>query len=115
MNDMEMNLQKYLSFVKTAECGNFTKAAELLNYSQASISRMISDLEKEWNVSLLERSAGGVRITSDGMKLLPYAKNLVAEFEKLQYGNRRSERSAFRPNPNRYFFKCGNPLAAKYH
>ncbi len=47
MMDMEMNFQKYLSFVKTAECRSFTKAAELLNYSQASISRMISDLEKE--------------------------------------------------------------------
>ena len=84
MNSMEMNLQKYLSFVKTAECGSFTKAAELLNYSQASISRMISDLENEWKVSLLERNSGGVRLTSDGMKLLPYAKSLVAEFEKLQ-------------------------------
>ena len=84
MNDMEMNLQKYLSFVKTAECGSFTKAAELLNYSQASISRMIGDLEREWKVSLLERNSGGVRLTSDGMKLLPYAKGLVAEFEKLQ-------------------------------
>ncbi len=81
---MEMNLQKYLSFVKTAECGSFTRAAELLNYSQSSISRMINDLEKEWKVSLLERSVGGVRLTSDGMKLLPYAKNVVAEFEKLQ-------------------------------
>ena len=81
---MEMNLQKYLSFVKTAECGSFTKAAELLNYSQSSISRMIGDLERGWKVSLLERDVGGVRLTSDGMKLLPYAKSVVAEFEKLQ-------------------------------
>ena len=79
-----MNLQKYMSFVKTAECGSFTKAAELLNYSQSSISRMINDLEKEWKVALLERSVGGVKLTSDGMKLLPYAKSVVAEFEKLQ-------------------------------
>jgi len=81
---MDMNLQKYMSFVKTAECGSFTKAAELLNYSQSSISRMINDLEKEWKVALLERSVGGVKLTSDGMKLLPYAKSVVAEFEKLQ-------------------------------
>lgn len=79
-----MNLQKYMSFVKTAECGSFTKAAGLLNYSQSSISRMINDLEREWNVALLERRVGGVKLTSDGMKLLPYAKSVVAEFEKLQ-------------------------------
>ncbi len=84
MINMDMNLQKYMSFVKTAECGSFTRAAELLNYSQSSISRMISDLEKEWKVALLERSTGGVKLTSDGMKLLPYAKSVVAEFEKLQ-------------------------------
>lgn len=84
MNSMDMNLQKYLSFVKTVECGSFTKAAELLNYSQSSISRMISDLETEWKVALLERSVGGVKLTSDGTKLLPYAKSVVVEFEKLQ-------------------------------
>ena len=38
---MDMNLQKYLAFAKTVECGSFTKAAELLNYSQSGISRMI--------------------------------------------------------------------------
>lgn len=81
---MDMNLQKYLAFVKTAEYGSFTKAAEILNYSQSSVSRMINDLEKEWNITLLERGIGGVKLTSDGTKLLPYAKNLVADFEELQ-------------------------------
>lgn len=81
---MEKNLQKYLSFVKTAECGSFTKAAELLNYSQSSVSRMIGDLEKEWKVPLLERGVGGVKLTSDGMKLLPSVQSVVKEIEKLQ-------------------------------
>ena len=45
---MEMNLQKFLAFVKTVEYGSFTRAAEILSYSQSSISRMIADLEKEW-------------------------------------------------------------------
>ena len=79
-----MNIQKYMSFVKTVEYGSFTKAAEILNYSQSGISRMIGDLEKEWKVVLLERNKGGVKLTSDGLKLLPYAKSLVAEYEKLQ-------------------------------
>lgn len=78
------NIQKYMSFVKTVEYGSFTKAAEMLNYSQSGISRMIADLEKEWNIVLLERSKGGVKLTSDGLRLLPYTKNLVKEYEKLQ-------------------------------
>ncbi len=81
---MDMNLQKYLSFVKTVEYGSFTKAAEILNYTQSGISRMIADLEKEWGVTLLERSKYGVKLTSDGMKLLPYAQNLCADFDKLK-------------------------------
>ena len=81
---MDMNLQKYLSFVKTVEYGSFTKAAEILNYTQSGVSRMIADLEKEWNITLLERSKYGIKHTSDGMKILPYAQNLCTEFDKLQ-------------------------------
>lgn len=81
---MDMNIQKYLAFVKTVEYGSFTKAAEVLHYSQSGISRMINDLEKEWKIVLLERGKAGVKLTSDGMKLLPHAKELCAEYEKLQ-------------------------------
>lgn len=80
---MNLNIQKYMAFIKTVEYGSFTKAAEILNYSQSGISRMIHDLEKEWNVSLLERGRAGVRLTSDGMKLLPYAQNIYNDYLKL--------------------------------
>ncbi|MDD3307924.1 MAG: LysR family transcriptional regulator [Acetobacterium sp.] len=81
---MIMNIQKYLAFVKTVECGSFTKAATLLDYSQSGISRMINDLEREWQISLLERSHTGLRLTSDGLQLLPYAKSICLAYEKLQ-------------------------------
>lgn len=76
---MDTNLQKYLAFVKAVEYESFTKAASVLNYSQSGISRMISDLEKEWDMILLERNRSGIHLTSDGMELLPYAVNLCAE------------------------------------
>ena len=81
---MDMNLQKYFAFVQTVEYGSFTKAAEMLHYSQSGISRMIADLEKEWGMALLERGKNGVKPTSDGLTLLPYAQNLCAAFDKLQ-------------------------------
>ena len=77
-------MNRYIALQKIVELGSFTKAAEILNYSQSGISRMIHDLEKEWKVLLLERSRGGVRLTSDGLKLLPYAENVCREYEKLQ-------------------------------
>lgn len=81
---MDGNLFKYQAFVTTVECGSFTRASELLHYSQSGISRMISDLEREWNLTLLERGRGGVRLTSDGSQLLPYARSLCEEARKLQ-------------------------------
>lgn len=81
---MDKNILKYMAFVKTVEYGSFTKASELLNYSQSGISRMINDLETEWNVPLMKRSKTGVNLTSDGLKLLPHAKAIVGEYEKLQ-------------------------------
>lgn len=81
---MDMNVQKYIAFVKTVELGSFTKAAKILNYSQSGISRMINDLEQEWGIKLLERNRAGLRLTSDGMNVLPYAKELAEKYQTLQ-------------------------------
>lgn len=81
---MDMNILKYMAFIKTVEYGSFTKAADILNYSQSGISRMINDLEKEWGISLLERSRAGVSLTPDGLRLLSHAKSLCDEYQKLQ-------------------------------
>ena len=81
---MDASILKYMAFVQTIECGSFTRAAELLNYSQSGISRMIGDLEKDWRVSLLVRNRTGVTLTSEGMRLLPYARSVCEEYRKLQ-------------------------------
>lgn len=79
-----MSLQKYQALVKTAEYGSFTRAAEALNYTQSGVSRMIADLEKEWEVSLLERRHGGVHLTAEGELLLPQIRRICEEQEKLR-------------------------------
>lgn len=81
---MDKNILKYMAFVQTAESGSFTNAAKLLNYSQSGISRMIGDLEAQWDVSLLDRSKLGVKLTSEGSILLPYAKDIVDSYENLK-------------------------------
>ena len=81
---MVSNLQKYKAFLKAAEYGSFTKAAEVINYSQSAVSRMVQDLEAEWNVMLLERKKTGMILTSDGIRLLPHVKSICEAYEKLQ-------------------------------
>lgn len=79
-----MSIQKYKSFLKAVETGSFTKAAEVLDYSQSGISRMINDLEQEWDVTLLERGKSGIRLTSDGLEILPYIQKICYDYERLQ-------------------------------
>lgn len=79
-----MNISKYMAFVAAVEYGSFTKAGDMLSYSQSAVSKMINDLEDEWKISILERSKSGVKLTSDGLKIFPYAKSVCEEYEKLQ-------------------------------
>ena len=72
-----MNLNRYEIFLKVAEVGNITKAAEVLHYTQAGISHAVAALEKETGVSLFLRNANGVTLTENGKYLFPYIQQLV--------------------------------------
>lgn len=81
---MDNNLLKYLAFIKTVEEGSFTKAAKELNYAQSSISKMVADLEKEWQVTLLERGKKGISLTSQGEQILPRIRTILGDFQDLE-------------------------------
>lgn len=78
-----MNATKYQIFLKTVECGSFTKAAADLNFSQSGISHAINSLEEELGVTLLSRNRGGVTLTGDGRALLPQIQQLCTEYHRL--------------------------------
>ena len=81
---MENPLFKYLAFVKTVELGSFTRAAQELDYAQSSISKMVADLESEWNMTLLERSKNGVCLTSAGEQVLPFLRKILNDHQELE-------------------------------
>lgn len=81
---MENSLLKYLAFVKTVETGSFTWAAQELDYAQSSISKMVSDLETEWGMTLMERSKKGVCLTSAGEQILPFLRKVLQDHQKLE-------------------------------
>ena len=81
---MENHVLKYLAFVKTVEKGSFTKAAQDLNYAQSSVSKMVADLEKEWDMLLLERSKSGVKLTSDGEQIIPFLRKILNDYYELE-------------------------------
>ncbi|MBR5429842.1 MAG: LysR family transcriptional regulator [Firmicutes bacterium] len=86
-----MNFQQYEALLKTIELGSFTKAAAELGYTQSGISHMLAALERECGCTLLYRDRSGVRLSSDGMVLLPLfrqvdtaQKELLAKLAELQ-------------------------------
>ena len=58
---------------------SFTKAAEQLGYTQSSVSQMMSNLEKEFNMHILKRSRSGVELTPDGEKLNPHIRQALRQ------------------------------------
>ena len=66
-----MSIKKYEIFLQTADLGSFTKASEMLGYTQSAISHIITSLEDELGVKLLLRDRFGVRLTQEGQQLLP--------------------------------------------
>ena len=80
-----MSIRKYAAFLRAAELGSITLAAEQLGYTQSAVSKMIADLESEWHVRLLTRNRGGVELTSEGTELLPTVQTLVQSFNELGF------------------------------
>lgn len=77
-------MNRYQAFLKVVEVGSYTKAAEILGYTQPALSQMISSLEKEISITLLYRSRYGVRLTPEGEKLFPVIQKTVRQYEELR-------------------------------
>lgn len=71
-----MDLKNLKTFIYVAELSSFTRAAELLGYSQPTISFQIRQLEKELDAQLFERINHTVVLTSKGREVMYYAQQL---------------------------------------
>ena len=76
-----MSIRKYIAYLRTVETGSITQAANELGYTQSAVSKMISDLEQDWQVKLLTRNHSGIEISSAGMVLLPTIREIVKDYE----------------------------------
>ena len=80
-----MELRNLITFIRVAELGSFTKAAEQLGYSQSTISFQIKQLENELGCLLFERINHSITLTEKGRELVSYAHricDLTDEFKE---------------------------------
>ena len=73
-----MELRNLYTFIHVAELGSFTRAAELLGYSQSTISFQIKQLEDELGCLLFERINHTITLTERGHELVSYAHRVRA-------------------------------------
>jgi LysR family transcriptional regulator, transcriptional activator of the cysJI operon len=82
------------TFISVVEYKNFTKAAEVINLSQPSVSLHIKHLEEYFNTTLIQRSIKqkNIHITESGYLLYKRSKQIIKLLEDtkddlLDYGN----------------------------
>jgi DNA-binding transcriptional LysR family regulator len=73
-----MELFQLRSFLKAAQEGSITRAAERLFLTQPAVTQHIQSLEKELGASLLDRTGRGVQLTEAGHALADYARKSIA-------------------------------------
>ena len=66
------------SFVTIADAGSMTRAAGRLFMTQSAISMQIKRLESSLGLNVFERSAQGMKTTSEGEQLLQFANQMLA-------------------------------------
>ena len=72
-----MELRQLRSFIAVAEDGVISRAAKRLRLTQSALSRQIKALEEDLGVTLLERGAHSVRLTSEGEVLLREGRSVI--------------------------------------
>ncbi|CAG8866661.1 Glycine cleavage system transcriptional activator [Pseudomonas fluorescens] len=79
------------TFLVTAQCCNFTRAAQQLHITQGAVSRQIAALEQHLGYALFQRQARGLSLTREGQDWLPRAQQVFTLIEEgvRQVGNRR--------------------------
>ena len=72
-----MEIEYLKAFIKLAESGNMTIAAEEANISQSTLSAALSKLEKELDTKLFDRSGKRMTLNRDGQYFLTCARRII--------------------------------------
>ena len=79
-----MSIQKYQVFLHVMEAGSVSRAAEDMGLTQSAVSHALSSLEEDFGFKLLTRSRAGVRLSSEGKRILPAIRDILSAEERLR-------------------------------
>lgn len=101
-----MTLQQLKYIIAIAESGSITAASQKLLIAQPSLSKSVSELEKEIGITMFYRSNRGVYLSEEGSRFLSYARQVVEQADLLeqQYKHSSPVRRVFSISAQHYAF-----------
>lgn len=79
-----MGTRKYEVLLKVIEKGSLAAATNELGYTTSGVSQMMSALEEECGINLLQRSNRGVQLTQQGQVIFPYILRMMDTKDELE-------------------------------
>ncbi len=72
------------AFVRVAETGSFTAAAEQLDLAKSAVSRRVADLEARLRVQLFRRTTRKLNLTDSGRGFLEHARRILEDLAEAE-------------------------------
>ena len=101
------------AFARVVEAGNFTRAADSLDMPNATLSKLVRELEAHLGVRLLQRTTRRVSVTPEGLDYYEKTGRLVRELEThlgVRLLQRTTRRVAVTAEGQAYYEKAGRLL-----
>lgn len=77
-----MDIQLFRTFLTVAKLGNMTQAAEIINFTQPTVTSQIRALEEHFGVMLFERVGKKLYITESGKQLIRYSETILSAYQE---------------------------------
>ena len=72
-----MDSKKLEILMTAADLGSFTRASEVVGYTQSGLTHMMDALEREVGFPLLQRSHNGIQLSEQGAALMPAIREFL--------------------------------------
>lgn len=76
------------TFVRIAEAGSFSKAADQLNLPRSTASKLVQDLEDHLGTKLIHRTTRTITVTPEGAQYYERARRLLGDLEDMDSATR---------------------------
>lgn len=79
-----MTLSQLEALVALSETGSFTTASTFLGIGQSAVSHALRSLETSLGIKLVDRNASPIILTDAGVRILPYARDMIFQAEAMK-------------------------------